>query len=98
MLIFQKSLSLFVVTALNEALAAEVQRLKLATGELRGDAPPSGFPQHLMTADNQMFQMQSSQFKMYQLQQQQTQQDSQKQCQTSMPLQETRLDAEAPKN
>lgn len=84
--------------ALNEALAAEVQRLKLATGELRGDAPPSGFPQHLMAANNEIFQMQSSQFKTYQLQQQQTQQDSQKQCQTSMPPQETRLDAEAPKN
>uniref|UniRef100_A0A7C9CKR4 BZIP domain-containing protein n=1 Tax=Opuntia streptacantha TaxID=393608 RepID=A0A7C9CKR4_OPUST len=84
--------------ALNEALTAEVHRLKLSTGELRGETPPSGFPQHLLAANNQMFQMQSSQYKMYQLQQQQTQQDSQKQHQTSMPIPQSRLDAETPES
>lgn len=61
--------------ALNEALTAEVQRLKIATAELNADA--SKFQQ--LSLNPQMFQsqqQQSNQLNMHQLQQQQQQQQS----------------------
>ncbi|KAJ8530235.1 hypothetical protein K7X08_037070 [Anisodus acutangulus] len=64
--------------ALNEALTAEVQRLKIATAELSADA--SKFQQ--LSLNPQMFhsqQPQSNQLNMHQLQQQQQQQSSQPQ-------------------
>lgn len=63
------------MTALNEALTAEVQRLKIATAELSADA--SKFQQ--LSLNPQMFQsqqQQSNQLNMHQLQQQQQQQQS----------------------
>ncbi|CAO2834594.1 unnamed protein product [Amaranthus hypochondriacus] len=68
--------------ALNEALTAEVQRLKLVTAEIRGDTPSNCLPQQMMT-NNQMLQMQPSQY-MYQLQQQ----NDQKQQQAPQKIQE----------
>ncbi|KAH0643336.1 hypothetical protein KY290_034949 [Solanum tuberosum] len=62
--------------ALNEALTAEVQRLKIATAELSADA--SKFQQ--LSLNPQMFQsqqQQSNQLNMHQLQQQQQQQHAQ---------------------
>ncbi|WMV13157.1 hypothetical protein MTR67_006542 [Solanum verrucosum] len=62
--------------ALNEALTAEVQRLKIATAELSADA--SKFQQ--LSLNPQMFQsqqQQSNQLNMHQLQQQQQQQQQQ---------------------
>jgi hypothetical protein len=67
--------------ALNEALTAEVQRLKLATAELSGDT--SKFQQ--LSINSQMFQLhqqQATQSNVHQLQQQQKQQQQQQQ---SMP-------------
>ncbi|PIN14273.1 hypothetical protein CDL12_13095 [Handroanthus impetiginosus] len=64
--------------ALNEALTAEVQRLKLATAELSGDT--AKFQQ--LSLNPQMFQLrqqQASQLNMHQLQQQQQQQQNQSQ-------------------
>lgn len=55
------------VTALNEALTAEVQRLKIATAEMNGD--PTKFQQ--LSISSQMFQRHQQQ------QQQQTQQQQQ---------------------
>lgn len=68
-------LIVFAMTALNEALTAEVQRLKIATAELNADA--SKFQQ--LSLNPQMFQsqqQQSNQLNMHQLQQQQQQQQS----------------------
>ncbi|KAJ4833689.1 hypothetical protein Tsubulata_021656 [Turnera subulata] len=68
--------------ALNEALTAEVRRLKIATAELSGNSDPSKemAPQQL-SINQQMFQMQqqqqASQLNMHQMQQQQQQQQSQ---------------------
>ncbi|KAK4378212.1 hypothetical protein RND71_000074 [Anisodus tanguticus] len=65
----------FAMTALNEALTAEVQRLKIATAELNADA--SKFQQ--LSLNPQMFQSQqpqSNQLNMHQLQHQQQQQSS----------------------
>lgn len=72
-----------VVTALNEALSAEVQRLKLATAELNGD--PSKYQQLAMSS--QMFQLHQqqaaqAQLNIHQLQQQQQQSQSQQQQQS----------------
>lgn len=64
------------MTALNEALTAEVQRLKIATAELNADA--SKF--QLLSLNPQMFQsqqQQSNQLNMHQLQQQQSSQPQQ---------------------
>ncbi|XP_057783171.1 bZIP transcription factor 29 [Salvia miltiorrhiza] len=64
--------------ALNEALTAEVQRLKFATAELSGD--PSKFQQ--FSVNPQMFQLrqqQATQMNMHQLQQQRQQQPQQHQ-------------------
>lgn len=64
------------MTALNEALTAEVQRLKLATTEISAD--PAKFQQ--LSLNPQMFQLQqqqSTQLNMHHLQQQQQQQSSQ---------------------
>ncbi|XP_009804619.1 bZIP transcription factor 29 [Nicotiana tabacum] len=69
--------------ALNEALTAEVQRLKLATTEISAD--PAKFQQ--LSLNPQMFQLQqqqSTQLNMHQLQQQQQQQQQQ---QSSQPPQ-----------
>ncbi|KDP27629.1 hypothetical protein JCGZ_19634 [Jatropha curcas] len=66
--------------ALNEALTAEVRRLKLATAELGGDSDPTkGMVQHL-SINPSMFQLQQqqpSQLNIHQLQQQQQQSPSQ---------------------
>ncbi|XP_058098776.1 bZIP transcription factor 29 [Magnolia sinica] len=66
--------------ALNEALSAEVQRLKLATAEL-GESHPSNNLGHQRPVNPQMFQLQHQQQPMqlniYQLQQQQQQQQQQ---------------------
>jgi hypothetical protein len=68
--------------ALNEALTAEVRRLKIATQELAGDSDPSkGMTQqqqqqqHAM--NSQMYQMHSQQPSFHQLQTQQSQQQQQ---------------------
>ncbi|KAL2892844.1 hypothetical protein RDABS01_008753 [Bienertia sinuspersici] len=74
--------------ALNEALTAEVQRLKL-TAERKGEAP-----QQVMTT-NSMLQMQPSQYNMYQQdqnnrkQQQAPQQTQEPQQSQSMQTQQT---------
>lgn len=87
--------------ALHEALTAEVQRLKLVSAEMRGEAPQNCLPQQVM-ANNQMLQMQPSQY-MYQLQQQQ-QQNNRKQQQAPQQenqqnqTTESQQDAEASKN
>ncbi|KAK0582845.1 hypothetical protein LWI29_030254 [Acer saccharum] len=73
--------------ALNEALTAEVRRLKIATQELAGDSDPSkGMTQqqqqqqqHAM--NSQMYQMHSQQPSFHQLQTQQSQQQQQQQQQ-----------------
>jgi hypothetical protein len=68
--------------ALNEALTAEVQRLKLATAELGGEHPSKCMVPQL-SVNPQMFQLMqqqpSSQLNIHQLQQQQQQQQSQSQ-------------------
>lgn len=61
------------VSALNEALTAEVQRLKFATAELSGN-DASKF-QHLSINPN-MFQLRQQQMNMHQLQQHQSQQQA----------------------
>ncbi|KAL3539038.1 hypothetical protein ACH5RR_002404 [Cinchona calisaya] len=68
--------------ALNEALTAEVQRLKLATADLNGD--PTKYQQ--LPMNSQMFQVhqqQAGQLNMHQLQQQQKQQTRPQQQQES---------------
>ena len=70
-------------TALNDALTAEVQRLKLATAELGGEHPSKCMVSQL---NHQMFQMQqqqqsSTQMNIHQLQHQQQQQQQQSQQQ-----------------
>lgn len=69
-----------VLTALNEALTAEVQRLKIATADMGGEA--AKFQQ--LSLNSQMYQMhqqqqqqQSSQLNMHQMQQQAQQSQSQ---------------------
>ncbi|KAI5673249.1 hypothetical protein M9H77_13613 [Catharanthus roseus] len=86
--------------ALNEALTAEVQRLKLATTELNGDA--AKFQQ--LSMNPQMFQLrqqQAAQLNMHQLQQQQHQQTQQSQP-SQQPQQQQQQqqtgNAAAPKN
>ncbi|XP_048233915.1 bZIP transcription factor 29 [Ricinus communis] len=62
--------------ALNEALTAEVRRLKLATAELSGDSEPTKGMVQQLSINPQMFQLQQpqpSQLNMHQLQQQQQQ-------------------------
>lgn len=62
--------------ALNEALTAEVQRLKLATAELNGD--PSKYQQLAMSSQMfQLHQQQAAQLNIHQLQQSQSQQQQQ---------------------
>lgn len=81
--------------ALNEALTAEVQRLKLANGELRGgEAPSNCLPQHLLNA-----QMQSSAFNMYQLNNEKQQQPSPQNQppQQNQPAQPAQQGGKAPK-
>ncbi|KAJ0009752.1 hypothetical protein Pint_34819 [Pistacia integerrima] len=69
------------MTALNEALTAEVRRLKIATQELPRDSDPSkGMVSQQVPMNSQMFQLhpqQSSQQNMHQLQQQHQQPHSQ---------------------
>lgn len=71
---------LILITALNEALTAEVQRLKIATADMGGEA--AKFQQ--LSLNSQMYQMhqqqqqqQSNQLNMHQLQQQKQQSQSQ---------------------
>lgn len=72
---------LIVVTALNEALTAEVQRLKIATSDLSGES--AKFQQ--LSLNSQMFQLHQqqqqqpppNQLNMHQLQQQKQQSQSQ---------------------
>lgn len=80
--------------ALNEALTTEVQRLKLVTAELRGEAPPSGPSQQQFMANSHMYQMQPSQY-MYHLQLQQQQQNNQKQQQPKQQSEETQQNQSA---
>jgi hypothetical protein len=63
--------------ALNEALTAEVQRLKIATAELNGESLPSNcmIPQH--SVNPMMFQQQHQHPQHQQQQQQQHQQQQQ---------------------
>ncbi|KAM7470842.1 hypothetical protein LguiA_009025 [Lonicera macranthoides] len=67
--------------ALNEALTAEVQRLKIATAELSGESANNKFQQ--LSINPQMYQMhqqqQSTQLNMHHLQQQQQSQQQQQQ-------------------
>ncbi|KAI4297700.1 hypothetical protein L6164_037577 [Bauhinia variegata] len=49
------------LTALNEALTAEVQRLKIATAELNGDSRPSNNLIPQLSFNPQMFQLQQQQ-------------------------------------
>uniref|UniRef100_A0A0V0HQA7 Putative ovule protein n=1 Tax=Solanum chacoense TaxID=4108 RepID=A0A0V0HQA7_SOLCH len=73
------------MTALNEALTAEVQRLKIATAELSADA--SKFQQ--LSLNPQMFQsqqQQSNQLNMHQLQQQQQSSQQQQHAQARQQL------------
>lgn len=75
--------------ALNEALTAEVQRLKLATAELNGD--PSKYQQQLAMS-SQMFQLhhqQAAQLNIHQLQQQQSQSPQQQQSGSTPAKHET---------
>ncbi|KAJ8763444.1 hypothetical protein K2173_002327 [Erythroxylum novogranatense] len=75
--------------ALNEALTAEVRRLKLATAELGGDSDPTKGMVQQVSVNPQMFQLQqppSSQLNMHQLQQQQNMHQLQQQ-QQSQPQQ-----------
>lgn len=62
--------------ALNEALAAEVQRLKLTVAELSGEAQLSNRMLHQLSINKQMYQLQPNAYSMEQ-QQQHQQQDSQ---------------------
>ncbi|KAJ8446309.1 hypothetical protein Cgig2_005840 [Carnegiea gigantea] len=81
--------------ALNEALTAEVQRLKLANRELRGgEAPSNCVPQPLLNA-----QMQSSPFSMYQLNNEKQQQPSvqNQPPQQNQPAQPAQQGGKAPK-
>jgi len=85
------------VTALNEALTAEVRRLKIATAEQGGDSDPSkSMVQQQLSINPQMYlqQPRPSQLGMHQLQQQssasqfnmhQRQQQQQQQQQSSQP-------------
>lgn len=79
LLSYSDSLLLFgfvIMTALNEALTAEVQRLKITTAELNGDA--AKFSQ--LSISPQMFQLhQQQQQQIHQMQQQNQQQQSQQQ-------------------
>lgn len=66
--------------ALNEALGAEVQRLKLAAAEIGGEAHLSNCMAQQLSLNQQIFQMQHQQqvqLNLYQLQQQQQQQQQQ---------------------
>ncbi|XP_021743805.1 probable transcription factor PosF21 [Chenopodium quinoa] len=88
--------------ALNEALSAEVQRLKIEAGELRGDTPQNCLP-HQVMSNNQMLQMQPSLYNMYQMQQQQNNQKHQQAPQQTQEHQqsqstESQQDAKAPKS
>lgn len=71
------------MTALNEALTAEVQRLKIATAELSGESANNKFQQ--LSINPQMYQLhqqqQSTQLNMHHLQQQQQQSQQQQQQQ-----------------
>lgn len=49
------------LAALNEALAAEVQRLKLAAAEVNGEAQLSSRMAQQLSINHQMFQMQHQQ-------------------------------------
>lgn len=71
------SFVLFAFAALNEALSAEVHRLKLAAAELGGEAHLSNCMAQQLSINQQMFQMQNRQpvqLNLYQMQQQQQQQ------------------------
>ncbi|EXC04193.1 putative transcription factor PosF21 [Morus notabilis] len=70
--------------ALNEALSAEVQRLKLAAADLGGEAHLSNCMAQQLSLNQQMFHLQHQQQVLYQLQQQQQQQ--QQQAQPQQPL------------
>ncbi|XP_042509338.1 bZIP transcription factor 29 [Macadamia integrifolia] len=63
--------------ALNEALTAEFQRLKMATSELSGEVHPSNCLSQSISP--QMFRLQNQQLNIYQLQQQHNQQPPQQQ-------------------
>ncbi|XVE94600.1 hypothetical protein REPUB_Repub02eG0022500 [Reevesia pubescens] len=63
--------------ALNEALAAEVQRLKLAAAELSGEAHLSNCMAQQLSINHPMFQLQPQQLNVYQMQQQQQHQKQQ---------------------
>lgn len=67
------------LAALNEALTAEVQRLKLATGEITDGRMPKGLQQQM---NSQMLQLQQLQI---QQQAPQTQQQGQRQQQQQQP-------------
>ncbi|KAJ4965592.1 hypothetical protein NE237_017441 [Protea cynaroides] len=72
--------------ALNEALTAEFQRLKMATAELSGEVhPPNCLPQQL-SINPQIFRLQNQQLNFYQLQQQHNQQATQQQQQAQQQL------------
>ncbi|XVF35993.1 hypothetical protein REPUB_Repub19eG0019900 [Reevesia pubescens] len=60
--------------ALNEALAAEVQRLKLTAAELSGEAQLSNRMAQQLSINHPMCQLQPQQLNVYQMQQQQQQQ------------------------
>ena len=77
-----KVATLMILTALNEALTSEVQRLKLATTDLNGESHPC---KSMINAQRFQLQQQSpqTQFNIHQQQQQQQQQH-----QTPQQLQE----------
>ena len=71
----------FAFSALNEALGAEVQRLKIAAAEFGGDAQLSNCMAQQLSLNQQMFQnqmqhQQSVSRNLYQMQQQQQQQQA----------------------
>lgn len=61
-----------IVTALNEALTAEVRRLKLVTQDMSGDPDPSkGMVSQQHPINSQMFQLQQQQLSQLSIHQQQ---------------------------
>lgn len=70
----------FDLAALNEALAAEVQRLKLTAAEISGEGHLSNRMAQQLSINNQMYQVQNqqpNQVNAYQMQRQQSQQQQQ---------------------
>ena len=72
------------MAALNEALAAEVQRLKLAAAELSGEAHLSNCMAQQLSINHPMFQSHPQQLNIHQMLQQQQQQHQQQQQQSQL--------------